>query len=144
MAAVKAHLTFGFWKAKLLSDRGFPEAGDTPVAMGRITSVADLPDADRFEKMIKAAVALNEQGIALKRPKSQPKAPVRPPAYLLAALKKNKRALANYEAFSPSHKREYVEWITEAKTNETRDRRLAQAVEWLAAGKSRNWKYERA
>ena len=143
MAAFKEHVTFGFWKAKLLSEQGFPEAGDTPVAMGRITSVADLPPAARLEKMVKAAAALNEQGVKVERPKRDAKPPVKTPAYFIAALKKNKKALSAYDAFSPSHKREYVEWITEAKTDETRDRRLEQAITWIAEGKSRNWKYER-
>jgi uncharacterized protein YdeI (YjbR/CyaY-like superfamily) len=65
------------------------------------------------------------------------------PEPFMAAIKKNKKALAGFEAFSPSHKREYIEWITEAKGDETRARRLAQAMEWMAEGKSRNWKYER-
>ena len=64
------------------------------------------------------------------------------PEYFTAALKKNKKALATFEAFPYSHKKEYVQWVTEAKTDETRQRRLATSVEWLAEGKSRNWKYE--
>ena len=67
---------------------------------------------------------------------------MRVPADLAAALKKSKKAQAGFDALSPSHKREYIEWITEAKTAETRARRLAQAIEWMAEGKSRNWKYE--
>ena len=70
-----------------------------------------------------------------------PKPPVKPPAWFLAAIKKNRKALTAWKAFSPSHKREYIEWVTEAKTDATRDRRLAQAIEWIAEGKPRNWKY---
>jgi hypothetical protein len=143
MAAFKAHVVFGFWKAKLLAERGFPEAGDNPLGMGRITSLNDLPGEARLKKMITAAAALNDEGIVEKRPKKAPKE-IKPPAYFLVAIKRNKKAQTAYDAFSPSHKREYLEWITEAKTDETRNRRLAQAIEWMAAGKSRNWKYERA
>ncbi len=77
------------------------------------------------------------------RAKTKPKPPVKTPPYLAAALKKNKRAKSRYDEFPPSHKREYVEWLAEAKTDETRARRLATAIEWIAAGKGRNWKYER-
>lgn len=147
MAAFKAHAVMGFWKAKLLADRGFPEvAAGVEQAMGhfgRMTSIADLPSEARLTRMIKAAAALNDEGITVKREKSAPKPAVKPPAYFMAAVTKNKKALAAYEAFSPSHRREYVEWVTEAKTEATRDKRLAQAVALLAEGKSRNWKYER-
>ena len=91
--------------------------------------------------MVRAAAALNEQGINVKRPKAPPKPAPKTPADMLAALKKNKNAIAAWKAFSPSHQREYIEWITEAKTEPTRNRRLAQAVAWMAEGKPRNWKY---
>jgi len=85
---------------------------------------------------------LNEEGIsARKQPKARPQLPV--PAELTAALAKNRKARANFEAFPPSHQREYSEWIGEAKREETRAARVKQAVEWIAEGKSRNWKYER-
>jgi hypothetical protein len=145
MAAFKAHAILGFWKAKLLADRGLPGAGHGEMGQrGRITSIDELPSEATLTKLVKAAAELNEQGVTVKRPKTALKPPVKPPAYFLTAIKKNKRALANYEAFSPSHKREYVEWVTDAKSDETRARRLTQAVTWMAQGKSRNWKYERA
>jgi len=94
---------------------------------------------------VKKAAALNEQGVKVPRAvKRRVPGPVTPPPALTAALKKNRKAQAGYEALSPSHKREYIEWIAEAKTDETRARRLAQAIEWMAEGKSRNWKYERS
>jgi uncharacterized protein YdeI (YjbR/CyaY-like superfamily) len=93
---------------------------------------------------VKKAAALNEQGVKVPRlVERRAPGPVTSPPALIAALKKNRKAQAGFEALSPSHKREYVEWITDAKTDETRDRRLAQAIEWMAEGKSRNWKYER-
>ena len=143
IAAFKSYATFGFWKAALLVEQGFPEAdsGEALGHSGRLTSLTDLPPDARLTKMVRAAAALNEQGINLKRPKAAPKPPPKPPAYMLAALKKDKKAIAAWRAFSPSHQREYIEWITEAKTDATRDRRLAQAVLWMAEGKPRNWKY---
>ena len=77
-----------------------------------------------------------------RKPKAaKPKKPLAEPDYFLAAIKKNKKALATYEKFSPSHKREYIEWINDAKGEDTRARRIKQAVEWMAEGKARNWKY---
>ena len=147
MASFKAHAVMGFWKAKLLAERGFKEleagAEQAMGHFGRLTSIADLPNEARLMKMITAAAALNDEGITVKRKKSAPRPAVKPPAYFMAAVKKNKKAFAAFAAFSPSHRREYVEWVTEAKTDATRDKRLAHTVIWLAEGKSRNWQYER-
>jgi len=87
-------------------------------------------------------VALNEDGVKVQPAKKKPKKALVVPDYFLAALRKNKEALAVFEAFSPSHQREYVEWVTDAKQEATRAKRLAQAIEWMAEGKSRHWKYE--
>jgi uncharacterized protein YdeI (YjbR/CyaY-like superfamily) len=141
MAAFKEHCAFGFWKASLVLDDKNAKAQDAMGHFGRITSVADLPPKKTLVGYIKKAMALNEQGVPVKRPSKRPKKPLAVPGYFMTALKKNKKALATFEGFSPSHKRDYVEWITEAKTEETRDRRLASAVEWMAEGKPRNWKY---
>ena len=89
------------------------------------------------------AAALNDAGIKVPRAVKAAKPPLKTPAYMLAAIKKNKKAAAAWAASSPSHQREYIEWIIDAKTEETRDRRLETAVEWIAEGKGRNWKYER-
>ena len=142
MAAFKQHCIFGFWKHQLLIDRGVIDPGDTIFGhRGRITSVDDLPTDKELTKILKAAAELNDQGIKSERPKAVPKPPVKVPSYLKKALDGNKKAAATFAAFSPSHKREYVEWVTEAKSEDTRNRRLAQAVEWMAHGKPRNWKY---
>jgi uncharacterized protein YdeI (YjbR/CyaY-like superfamily) len=142
MAAFKAHCIFGFWKHQLLIDRGVIEAGDLALGhRGKLTSVDDLPPEKELVRILKAAAELNDKGIKLERPKTAPKSPVKVPAYLKSALQKNKKAAATFAGFSPSHKREYVEWVTDAKTEDTRNRRLAQAVEWMAEGKPRNWKY---
>ncbi len=110
---------------------------------GRLTSVAELPSKRVLTGFIRQAMKLNETGIKVAKPKSKPKPPVRLPADLSAALKTNSKARATYEGFSPSHRRDYVEWITEAKGADTRARRVKTAVEWMAEGKSRNWKYEK-
>jgi uncharacterized protein YdeI (YjbR/CyaY-like superfamily) len=140
MAAFKAYCTFGFWKSALLEN--LPDAENPMSAFGRLTSVDDLPPEKTFVRLVKEAARLNDDGIKLPREVKSPKPPVKVPAFFSAALKKNRKAQSAFEAFSPSHRREYVEWITDAKTDETRNRRMAQAVEWISEGKGRNWKYQ--
>ncbi|HTJ22401.1 MAG TPA: YdeI/OmpD-associated family protein [Gemmatimonadaceae bacterium] len=140
MAAFKAHCTFGFWKHALVVDAA-DRSDEAMGQLGRITKVDDLPSRKRLVAYVRKAKALNEKGVKVAKASSKPKPPVEPPTDLLAALKKNKKALGTFESFSPSNKREYVEWITDAKTDATRQRRLALAVEWMADGKPRNWKY---
>jgi uncharacterized protein YdeI (YjbR/CyaY-like superfamily) len=143
MAAFKAHCIFGFWKTALIPD---PKGLLTRQAMGsfgRITSVKDLPSDKVIMDFIKAAKKLNDEGVKL--PPIKKTTAIKPlviPEDFTEALKKDKKANATFEAFSPSHKKEYVEWITEAKTEETRARRMATALEWLAEGKARHWKYQ--
>jgi uncharacterized protein YdeI (YjbR/CyaY-like superfamily) len=113
--------------------------------LGRITKIADLPSKRELTSYIKKAAALNDEGVKVARTPKNPASarPLRVPADLATALKKNKKAQATFDGFSPSHRREYVEWITGAKTDETRTRRLKTAVEQMAEGKSQNWKYEK-
>jgi uncharacterized protein YdeI (YjbR/CyaY-like superfamily) len=145
MAAFKQHATFGLWKASLLPDpRGlFAGGDDSSMGRAKFADVSELPPDAVLVEYFRAAVALNEQGVKVAKPKRKPKPEAKVPADLSAALKKNKKALATFEGFSPSHRREYVEWITEAKQEATRQKRVAQAVEWMAEGKSRHWKYQR-
>ena len=142
VAAFKQHCAFGFWKGREMgySDR----EGEAMGQFGRITSRKDLPPKKELLALIKRAVQDSEVRAAqpkIAAPKKAVKPPPQTPDDFAAALKKNKKALAVYEAFSPSCKREYVDWITEAKREETRAKRLAQAIEWIAEGKQRNWKY---
>ena len=143
MAAFKQHASFGFWKQRLMDDPAgfFPAADDSSMGGRKIRVMSDLPSDAVLIRYIKAAVALNEQGVNVPRVQKS-KAPVKPPADLLAALKKNARARATFDALTPSKQREYVDWLTEAKREATRLTRLATAIEWLAAGKSRHWKYQ--
>jgi uncharacterized protein YdeI (YjbR/CyaY-like superfamily) len=145
MAAFKQHLAFGFWKASLMKDPHglLRKVGDTSMSLAHVTDISELPTDAVLLEYIREAVALNEQGVKLKKPKKAKKPEIEVPDYFLAALKKNKKALAAFEAFSPSCRREYVEWIVEAKQESTRQKRLKQAIEWIAEGKARNWKYER-
>lgn len=144
MGAFKAHCIFGFWMGRLIVDKDNNKANMGMGQLGRITSVKDLPSDRMLGFYIKQAMKLTDSGPASpKRPVKHKKPALNPPSDFLRALRANKKALATYEAFSPSHKREYVSWITEAKTEETRERRLETAIEWMSQGKSRNWKYER-
>ena len=139
MAAFKAHCAFGFWKGSLV----VPGSGEAMGQFGRITKVEDLPKDKVLVGYVKKAVKLNDEGIRVKRVPKHPKADIPMPADLAAALKKNAKARATFEGFSPSHKREYLAWITGAKADATRERRLGTAIEYMSAGKSLNWKYQR-
>jgi len=142
MSAFKEYCVFGFWKSQLVLGDEFKSERPTD-QLGRIATLADLPPKKKLVGYLKKAKELNDAGTKLERRPAKPKKPLRTPTFLTAALKKNKKAAASYEAFSPSHKREYVEWLSEAKTDETRNKRLAQAIAWMAEGKARNWKYMR-
>lgn len=141
MTAFKQHVAFGFWLGKRVADTGNEEAAMGQ--FGRIATLADLPSKRELTTLVKKAVALNEAGTKLptRTRDGKPKPPVEVPDDLAAALARNRKARATFDAFSASHRREYVEWISEAKREETRAKRLATTLEWLAEGKSRNWKY---
>jgi uncharacterized protein YdeI (YjbR/CyaY-like superfamily) len=142
MAAFKQHCTFGFWKGALFLDGKHASAEEGMGHFGRITSLADLPQDAVIISYVKKAVQLNEEGVkAIRKPKSQGPRELEIPAALKSALQSNKKALATFEQFSYSHKKEYVEWIAEAKREETLDKRLKTTVAWLSEGKPRHWKY---
>jgi uncharacterized protein YdeI (YjbR/CyaY-like superfamily) len=145
MAAFKQHATFGFWKSSLVFEKGDKYARDPNgmAAFGKMTSIADVPPRKVLLGYIARAASLNDEGVRVQRAKPGSRKPIPTPPALSAALKKNKKAQAVYDAFPPSHKREYNEWIAEAKSDDTRARRVAQAIEWIASGKPRNWKYAR-
>jgi uncharacterized protein YdeI (YjbR/CyaY-like superfamily) len=150
MSAFKEHCSFGFWgeeigavlrEAKVLHEDGMG-------SLGRITSVKDLPSDKLMLGWIRQAAAFVDSGqytspIAARRKVVKPQKPaLKTPAEFTTALQRNKRAAAVFASFSPSCKREYVEWIADAKRAETRDKRIMTAVEWIAEGKQRNWKYQ--
>lgn len=136
VAAFKAHCVLSFWKAALLDD--------ATLIRREVKSVDDLPSRRDLARLVKQAATLNEDGVtvpeeARKRPSETRSLEV--PDVLTNALRKNKKAQATFDAFSYSNKKDYVEWIAEAKSDDTRLKRLEQAVEWMAEGKPRNWKY---
>jgi hypothetical protein len=144
MAAFKAHCTLGFWKASLLDERAIgSKSTDAMGQFGRLTSVDDLPPEKALVALVRQAARLNDEGIKVARRARAPKPLPKAPSALLAALRANGKARRTYDGLSQSHRREYLEWITEAKTDTTRDRRIATTIEWLADGKPRNWKYGR-
>jgi uncharacterized protein YdeI (YjbR/CyaY-like superfamily) len=138
MAAFKEHATFGFWKGRLLFGK---EHKGAMGHFGRLTSVNDLPDDKKLIVYLRKAVELNERGVQRSRPKPNVKRKLTVPSDLKSALAKNSRAKKTFENFSYSRRKEYVEWITDAKRDETRQKRLKMAIQWLAEGKPQNWKY---
>ena len=139
MAAFKAHATFGFWQRS--GERG----GDSkPGAMGdfgRLTSLADLPNSAKLAELVAKNMALIDAGAKTVRSKTV-KAPIEMPEDLAKALAMSPAAQATFDGFPPGCRREYLEWVTEAKRPETRTKRIAQAIEMMAQGKRRNWKFE--
>jgi uncharacterized protein YdeI (YjbR/CyaY-like superfamily) len=144
MAAFKQHAVFGFWKHELVVGAMDAKAKEAMGSFGRLQKVSDLPSKAQLTRMVKKAMQLNDEGVKAVRQKTGPRKTYAMHPDFKAALSRNKKARATYDEFSPSHQREYLEWIGEAKGDETRERRIATSVEWLAEGKSRNWKYQRA
>jgi uncharacterized protein YdeI (YjbR/CyaY-like superfamily) len=147
-AAFKKHFALGFWKAALMKDSKILTGKDAKGSMGnlgRIESINDLPKDTVLVKWIKEAMKLNDDGVKFVRaekPKHERKEYTMPD-YFQKELNKNKKANQTFDGFSPSHKREYLEWIIEAKSVDTRNKRMETAIEWLTEGKSRNWKYQK-
>ncbi|MGN6616927.1 MAG: YdeI/OmpD-associated family protein [Ilyomonas sp.] len=146
IAAFKNHCAINLWKASLMKDpEGILQVTERD-AMGnfnKVTSLKDLPSDKILIAYIKEAARLNEENVKVVKAKPQPRKEPETPAELITALTKNKKAKASFEAFSPSQRREYIEWINEAKTDATKNKRIKTTVEWAAEGKSRNWKYGR-
>ena len=142
MAAFKGHATFGFWHGTAVTGR--TEVEDTAMgSFGRLTSLADLPPDDELADMVRKACALIDAGLVPKHMAERQKRPELPvPPALQAALDADPAAKAHWDAFSPSHRRDYCEWVGEAKREATAATRIAQTMEWVASGKKRNWKYE--
>lgn len=149
MAAFKEHAAFGFWKGAMMDNTdGVLEITERQAMghLGRLTSLKDLPKDAVLKKYIKAAMKLNDEGVkmpAAKKPTQKQKEALETPDYLAKALKKNKVAERVFNEFSYSGRKEYIEWLEEAKTEATRLKRMEQAIEWIAEGKSRHWKYKK-
>lgn len=146
MASFKQHCSFGFWLGSLMEDthgvlKSREEGGMGH--FGKITGMTDLPSEEVIISYIYQAVQLIESGAKLEKKPAATSKEIEVPEILKDALTKNDKAAASFEKFSPSHRKEYIMWITEAKTEATREKRLATTIEWLSEGKSRNWKYEK-
>jgi uncharacterized protein YdeI (YjbR/CyaY-like superfamily) len=146
MAAFKAHCSFGIWGREIVAAMrkdGLAVKGGMG-SLGKISSLKDLPkDAALLGYLRQATVLVKDGTKTFPSRKKVAKPAVEVPAELMAALKKNKTAAKVFAEFSPGKKREYVDWIAEAKQEATKLRRVTQSVEWIAEGKSRNWKYEK-
>ena len=144
MAAFKQHCTYNFWRAPLLNFRGKPVGFGKDAQFGQVTSLSELPARGALVTLVKQAAKLNADGVKesvmTASGPHQARRTLPTPAELTRALATNKKARETFESFPPSHQREYIEWITEAKREETRAQRLATTLEWLAQGKPRNWK----
>lgn len=141
MAAFKQHAAFGFWRGAEVTGGGAGER-DAMGQFGRMTGMADLPGDVEIARLLAKAAALIDSGVKAPRLVKHPKPALETPADFRAALDADPAAAKVFEGFPPSYRRDYLEWITEAKRAETRARRIAQAVEWIAEGKGRNWKYQ--
>ncbi|MEO8087286.1 MAG: YdeI/OmpD-associated family protein [Bacteroidota bacterium] len=148
MAAFKKHCVGGFWKHKLLNDpknylsERKNQGGTAMGNLGSMTSLKDLPPDNAMINFIKQAAKLNDDGVKVIKKPAVKKAIVIS-RELTDALASNKKATVNFENFSPSQKREYAEWITDAKTETTKNKRLKTSVEWISEGKQRLWKYQK-
>ncbi len=145
MAGFKQHCAFGFWKASLMKDTSlFLEAtGESSMGhLGKIKSLEDLPPDRKIISWIREAAKMNDEGIKIIK-QIIPKSAIPIPADFNASLLANKKAHLNFQTFTAAGQREYLEWITEAKTAPTKEKRMTQALEWIAEGKKRNWKYEK-
>ena len=140
MAAFQKHAVFGFWKHNLVVEDD-SEANMAMGSFGKLTELSQLPKKTEFARLMKKAMKLNDDGVKAVRNKTAKKKPIAMHPALKQALAENPKARANFEEFSPSKQREYMEWIQDAKADATRERRLKDAILWIGQGKSRNWKY---
>jgi uncharacterized protein YdeI (YjbR/CyaY-like superfamily) len=142
MAAFKAHAAFGFWQGDAVTGTS-AAAREAMGSFGRLTSLDDLPDAATLKSLVRKAMGLIDAGEKRRTPKHR-RPPLDPPQDLLEALAANPAAQATFERLNPSCRRDYVQWVVEAKRPETRRRRIAQAVAWMAEGKTHDWRYQKA
>lgn len=144
MAAFKQHCNFGFWKTSLMPDpESLFKGSEEESKLNGLKTIADLPPDDVLIEYISNAILLNEQGKKVVKAKTKAEnAEIETPDYFKAALSKNANAQKHFDAFSNSKRKEYIQWLEEAKTEATRQKRLDTAMEWIAEGKSRNWKYQ--
>ncbi|MGK6342351.1 YdeI/OmpD-associated family protein [Chryseobacterium sp. DT-3] len=145
ITSFKQYCSLGFWlhqDMKTLKEIKTTAKESSMFSLGKLTKMEDLPSKPQLKKAIKEAMELTDMGVTMKKA-APSKVETEIPDYFQNALKKNKDALAVFEKKSPSFRKEYINWIAEAKTETTRNKRMEQSLEWIAEGKSRNWKYEK-
>ena len=143
MASFKEHCSLGFWKASLIFGGDQQAEREGMGNFGRITALSDLPSEKVLIGYVRKAAQLNEAGVKIPRsPRPAKQKPLAVPQYFTDALRNNKKAQKTFEKFTPSARREYIVWVTEAKREATRESRLATAIEWMAEGKVLNWRYQ--
>jgi hypothetical protein len=144
MASFRAHCAFGFWHPDMRAATEGAKAAQAMGQFGRIAKISDLPRDAAFKALVRKAVQLNEWGVKPRRAaKADERTPVVVPEDLAAALAQHGGARATFEGFSDGRKREYVDWIVESRRDETRRKRLATAIEWMAEGKEKEWRYRK-
>ena len=134
LGSFKAHAAFII--------HGDGRQGEAMGQYGKLASLADLPDEAALIAKLHDARDRLTSGAKQPKLKSPPREKLQMPDEFAEALAQNPQASVTYDGFAASHQRDYLEWVTEAKRPETRSKRIAQAVEWLAEGKKRHWKYE--
>ncbi|OCA79123.1 hypothetical protein BBH99_00825 [Chryseobacterium contaminans] len=145
ITSFKYYCSLGFWlhqEMKTLKEIETTAGKSSMFSLGKITKMEDLPSKSQLKKAIKEAMELTDMGVTMKKA-APSKTEVEIPDYFLSALQEQQKALEVFEKASPSFRKEYITWIAEAKTEVTRNKRMEQALEWIAEGKGRNWKYER-
>ena len=142
MAAFKQHAAFGLWQGAAIAGKE-GAAGEGMGQFGRLARVADLPGKRELTRYLRQGMQLIEEGVTRPSTRRAEARPAEVPQDFAAALRRHAEARTTFESFPSSARRDYIEWITQAKRAETRAKRLAQTLEWLAEGKRRNWKYEK-
>ncbi len=143
MAAFKEHCAFWFWRGREVAGDAAPADRDgMGRQFGRISSISDLPSRARLLGLVRKAVKLNASGPRERSVRPKPR-PIEMPDTFSAALARHTAVKKAFDAMSPSQRREYAEWIAGAKREDTRERRINTAIEWISAGRPRNWKYMR-
>lgn len=145
MVSFKAYCSMGFWlhgEMQTIKNLETDVEKTNMFSLGKITKLEDLPSKPQLKKIILEAMELTDMGVKLKKA-APTKTETAVPDEFQNVLDQNKKVLEIFQKASPSFRKEYINWITEAKTETTRNKRMEQAIEWISEGKGRNWKYEK-
>lgn len=140
LAHFRNHVGMNFFKGTLIKDKYNlfthyrEEKGNRQLKFSDINQI--IPE--QIEYYIEEAIKLNQENIKVVKKEIDTSLPLD----LETELNNNPKAKMFFESLAPSYKRDYIEWIEEAKREATRTKRLATTMEWLSEGKKKNWKYE--